>query len=402
MTGPFRVELTQLRKVYPRKVSDQLVSIGMAALGRRLASERGGVALSGLSLSIHHGERVGIIGRNGAGKSTLLQMLAGVTEPTSGTMIIAGKVTAVLTLGVGLRDDLSGRENIYLDGEAQGKSRAEMSGDVHAIVEFSELGRFIDLPVRTYSTGMKARLAFAMITQIKPEILIIDEALSVGDSAFAAKAGRRIAELCARGAIVLIVSHSMQSIRELCNRCIWLDAGQLVMDGGPDEVTRAYLEKVRAEDEADHVSRFRSLVGVRNHSPVFTLEQLGLSVDGHEVRRLTSGARLQVRCGWTANEPVMVARPTLRCIRLDGSLICEHEISVPMGQVNGEVCMAYPCFNLAPGLYRMQLEWRAINGELQAESAAVVEVMADDVPVGGRPVLLDVGSIEGMPVKESD
>jgi lipopolysaccharide transport system ATP-binding protein len=402
MTGPFSIELTQLRKVYPRKVSDQLVSVGMAALGRPSSSERGGVALSGLSLSIRQGERVGIIGRNGAGKSTLLQMLAGVAEPTSGTMAIAGKVTAVLTLGVGLRDDLSGRENIYLDGQAQGKSRADMSEDVSAIVEFSELGRFIDLPVRTYSTGMKARLAFAMITQIKPEILIIDEALSVGDAAFAVKAGRRIAELCARGAIVLIVSHSMQSIRELCNRCIWLDTGQLVMDDGPDEVTRAYLERVRAEDEAEHVSRFRSLVGVKNHSPDFRLAPLVLFVDGHEVRRLISGARLQVQCGWAANGQVISARPTIRCIRLDGSLICEHEVSVPSGQIQGEVRMAYPCFNLGPGLYRLQLEWRAVNGVLQAESAAVVEVMAEDVPTGGRPVLLDVGSIEGMPVKESD
>lgn len=402
MTVPFRVDLTQLRKVYPRKVSDQLVSVGMAALGRRLASERGGVALNGLTLSFRQGERVGIIGRNGAGKSTLLQMLAGVTEPTSGTLTIAGKVTAVLTLGVGLRDDLSGRENVYLDGEAQGKSRADMSEDVNAIVEFSELGKFIDLPVRTYSTGMKARLAFAMITQIKPEILIIDEALSVGDAAFAAKAGRRIAELCAKGAIVLIVSHSMQSIRDLCNRCIWLDAGQLVMDGGPDEVTRAYLEKVRTEDEAEHVSRFRSLVGVKNHSAGFTLAPLGLSVDGHEVHRLISGARLQVRCGWAAQLPVMAARLALRCIRLDGSLICEHDVPVTVGQVEGEVRMAYPRFNLAAGLYRLQLEWRAVDGSVQAESAAVVEVTAEDVPTGGRPVLLDVGAIEGMPVKESD
>jgi lipopolysaccharide transport system ATP-binding protein len=401
MTGPFSIELAKLRKVYPRKVSDQLVSVGMAALGRPSSSERGGVALNGLSLSIRHGERVGIIGRNGAGKSTLLQMLAGVTEPTSGTMTISGKVTAVLTLGVGLRDDLSGRENIYLDGEAQGKSRAAMSEDVNAIVEFSELGRFIDLPVRTYSTGMKARLAFAMITQIKPEILIIDEALSVGDAAFAVKAGRRIAELCARGAIVLIVSHSMQSIRELCNRCLWLDAGRLVMDGTPDDVTRAYLEKVRAEDEAEHVSRFRSLVGVKNHALGFELAPLVLSVDGQEVRRLVSGARLQIRCGWRAHEPPKGVPPILRCIRLDGSLICEHQVPVPVGQVQGEVRMAYPCFNLAPGLYRLQLEWRSDNGSVQAESAAVVEVIAEEVPTGGRPVLLDVGAIEGIPEKES-
>lgn len=394
------IELENLRKVYPRKIGEQLASVAMAALGRPGSNPGGGTALADLTLSIHEGERVGIIGRNGAGKSTLLQMLAGISEPTTGRISISGKVTAVLTLGIGLREDLSGRGNIYLDGEAQGKTRDEMDADVAAIIEFAELGKFIDLPLRTYSTGMKARLAFAMITQIDPEILIIDEALSVGDAAFSVKAGRRIAQLCAQGAIVLIVSHSMQSIRDLCNRCLWLDQGTLVMDGTPETVTRAYLESVREADEADHVARFRSLVGVQSLIPGFGLSELRLTSGDQAVRRLMSGSLLQVDCEWQqpASEPV--GGFVLRCIRLDGALICEHSLQVPDAPRGQELRLTYPCFNLAPGLYRLQLEWQGPDGIRRAESATVLEVIAEDVPTGGRPVLLNVGAIENVFVEE--
>lgn len=400
MSEFFSITLEDLRKVYPRKASQQLASVARAALGLAATEDNGGVALSELSLSINHGERVGIIGRNGAGKSTLLQMLAGVTEPTSGRMSITGKVTAVLTLGVGLRDDLSGRENIYLDGEAQGKTRADLEEDVNAIVAFSELGKFIDRPVRTYSTGMKARLAFAIVTQISPEILIIDETLSVGDAAFATKAGKRIAELCAHGAIVLIVSHSMQSIRDLCTRCIWLDAGRLVMDGAPEDVTRAYLESVRAEDEAAHVSRFRSLSGMKTHVQGFDLGPLRTTVAEASVYCIESGVRLQVSCNWRMAQVVEGTFWALMCIRLDGALVCEHHASVPREQTQGELRMAYPRFNLASGLYRLQLEWRVADGRVLAESAAMVEVTMDEVLTGGRPVLMDVSTIEGVNIRK--
>lgn len=400
MTPHLGIELENLRKVYPRKIGEQLASVAMAALGRPHESAGGGVALDDLTLSIRKGERVGIIGRNGAGKSTLLQMLAGITEPTSGRLSISGKVTAVLTLGVGLREDLTGRENIYLDGETQGRARESMGSDVDAIVEFAELGKFIDLPLRTYSTGMKARLAFAMITQINPEILIIDEALSVGDAAFAVKAGKRIAQLCAQGAIVLIVSHSMQSIRELCNRCLWLNQGRLLMDGSPAEVTRAYLESVKDADEADHVTRFRSLEGVQSWMPGFGLSELRSASADQDIKRLVSGSPLSIYCEWQHPEAEAVGRLLLRCVRLDGALICEHPVFVPVSAKARKLCMTYPKFNLAPGLYRMLLEWQDMAGALRAESATVLEVIAEDVPTGGRPVLLNVGGVESLKISE--
>jgi lipopolysaccharide transport system ATP-binding protein len=396
----FGIELKNLRKVYPRKMSGQLVSIAMAALGRPGESVGGGIALDSLTLSICEGERVGVIGRNGAGKSTLLQILAGITEPTSGHMNISGKVTAVLTLGVGLREDLTGRENIYLDGETQGKAKEKMGADVDAIIEFAELGKFIDLPLRTYSTGMKARLAFAMITQINPEILIIDEALSVGDAAFSVKAGKRISQLCAQGAIVMIVSHSMQSIRELCNRCLWLNQGKLVMDATPDVVTRAYLESVRQADEVDHVSRFRSLVGVRSQISGFILSQLRCLSDNQDVKRILSGSSLDIFFEWQLPESEAVGIFLLRCFRLDGALICEYPVTVPAAVMEHKLCMTFPKFNLAPGMYRIQLEWHDKIGFLRAEASTVLEVIAEDVPSGGRPVLLNVGDIESLKINK--
>ncbi len=402
MSQSLGIELEHLRKVYPRKIGQQLAALAMATFGCRNDNPAGGAVLDDLTLSIHEGERVGIIGRNGAGKSTLLQMMAGITEPTSGRMRISGKVTAVLTLGIGLREDLTGRENIYLDVETQGKVREEMAADVEAVIEFAELDKFIDLPLRTYSTGMKARLAFAMITQIDPEILIIDEALSVGDAAFSVKAGRRIARLCSQGAIVLIVSHSMQSIRELCNRCIWLDQGKLIMDGPPDVVTRAYLESVREADEVDHMDRFRSLVGVQSWMSGYHLCELRQTSGGEEVRRLVSGSSLSIMSECRRPENEAPGRFILRCVRLDGALICEHALKVTITPGKRQLCMTYPCLNLAPGLYRFQLMWQDNIGNLYAESANVIEIIADDAPSGGRPVLLGVGQVESLKVSEED
>jgi len=372
----------------------------MTALGRPSESAGGGVALANLNLSFREGERVGIIGRNGAGKSTLLQILAGITEPTSGLLSISGKVTAVLTLGIGLREDITGRENIYLDGETQGKAREMIDAHVDSIIEFAELDKFIDLPLRTYSTGMKARLAFSMITQIDPEILIIDEALSVDDAAFSVKAGKRISQLCSKGAIVLIVSHSMQSIRELCNRCLWLDAGSLVMDGSPEVVTNAYVESVRTNDQERHSSRFRGLVGSQSFISEYALSELRLSSKGHQLSQLMSCEPLDVECKWRMTESKPLGQFILRCIRLDGALVNEQIIPLSESPEEYNFRIFFPRFNLGPGLYMLELEWTDIEGRKRAKSNSVLEVIAHTVPTGGRPVLLDVGSIESIRIGE--
>jgi lipopolysaccharide transport system ATP-binding protein len=275
-----------------------------------------------------------------------------------------------------------------------------MEAHVDEIVEFAELGEFINRPLRTYSTGMKARLAFAMITQINPEILIIDEALSVGDAAFSVKAGKRIVQLCARGVIVLLVSHSMQSVRDLCNRCLWLSGGRLIMDGPPDKVTRAYAESVREADEAEHIARFRNLVGVRNSFPECGLSALQVTSLDQNIMRLVSGAPLRISCEVQEAEGEIGGVFLLRCIRLDGASICEHQINATAGSVRQTLQISYPKFNLAPGLYRFQLEWLDAAGSQRAEAATVLEVIAEDVPTGGRPVLLGVGDIESEKITE--
>jgi len=215
------------------------------------------VALNHINLNCKAGDIIGLIGENGAGKSTLLSILAGVSQQSEGSVEIQGKVTAVLTLGVGLREDLTGRENIYLDGEIQGKSHAEIKKIIDDIIEFSELGDFIDKPVKTYSTGMKSRLSFSMLINIDPEILLIDEALSAGDVFFAKKASKKIKELCQKGKIVIIVSHSLATINSFCNRCIWLNKGQVKMDGKPEKITKEYLNHVKQEDEKKEKSQHK-------------------------------------------------------------------------------------------------------------------------------------------------
>ena len=396
MSQKFHIEIKSLHKVYPHSTKQQFSTIFKAIFGKSQEEILGGVALDKLSLSIKNGERVGIIGPNGAGKSTLLQMLAGVTEPTSGTMKISGKVTAVLTLGVGLREDLTGRENIYIDGEAQGKTRKQMNDDISDVIDFAELGKFIDLPLKTYSTGMKARLAFSMITQINPEILIIDEALSVGDAQFTIKAQKRISELCSRGAIVLIVSHGMGSVCELCNRCIWLEEGKLIMDGTPELVTQAYLDKVRNEDEVTQLTRFQSLIGVKIFNDDCTLGELFFSSNKKNVKYIQSGKALVINSKCIATKPMIIGDFLLRWFRLDSTLILESKFTLKniMGAQTLEI--SYENFNLSPGLYRAELELK-IDGVLCAESAEILEVIADQVPKGGHPVILKIrSSIKGI------
>jgi lipopolysaccharide transport system ATP-binding protein len=211
------VLLDNVCKVYQSPVNSHGRMTLRAALRSRPAAPEIR-AVDGVSLELREGDRLGIIGHNGAGKSTLLHLIAGLNGPTSGRVVVEGRVHGIMTLGTVLRDEVTGRDNIYLDGAVQNRTRAEIDRILDAVIDFSELGPFIDRPVRTYSTGMKARLAFSMIAFIEPEILIIDEVLAVGDVHFSARAIARVRELSASGRIVILVSHGLSSIVEMCNR----------------------------------------------------------------------------------------------------------------------------------------------------------------------------------------
>lgn len=197
-------------------------------------------ALSDVSFEIEKGEVVGIIGRNGSGKSTLLKIISGILKPTKGTAESDGVIAPMLELGSGFDLDLTGRENVFLNGAILGYGKEFLTEKFNDILEFSELGDFIDVPIRNYSSGMMMRLAFSVATLVNPDILIVDEILAVGDAAFQEKCQRRMAEMMSGGTTVLIVSHSIQQIRELCSRVIWLDGGKIKMSGKTEEVCDKY------------------------------------------------------------------------------------------------------------------------------------------------------------------
>lgn len=197
-------------------------------------------AVDHVSIQIKPGEVCGIIGRNGAGKSTLLKMIAGVLTPTEGSIQVNGNIAPMLELGAGFDQELTARENVYLNGAIMGYSKAFLDEKFDKIVEFSELGSFIDQPIRTFSSGMMMRLAFSIATQINPEVLIVDEILSVGDSHFRQKSERRMREMMSSGTTVLMVSHVLGQIRSLCDHVVWLDHGKVVMDGDTRTVCDAY------------------------------------------------------------------------------------------------------------------------------------------------------------------
>lgn len=219
-------------------------------------------ALNDVSFEIKKGETVGIVGKNGSGKSTLLKLITGVTTPTSGRVSVHGKISAILELGAGFNPEMSGLENIYLNTSINGMSKAQTDKKIEEIVEFAELEEFIRQPIKTYSSGMKARLAFAVSINVEPDILIVDEALSVGDAAFARKCFAKMEEIRSKGATILFVSHSEGSVVSLCNRAIWISNGKQIIDGTPKLVTGLYMKHINENkiDKAKIEKEYETLV----------------------------------------------------------------------------------------------------------------------------------------------
>jgi ABC-type polysaccharide/polyol phosphate transport system ATPase subunit len=210
-------------------------------------------ALRDVSFKVVHGESLGIIGPNGAGKSTLLQVLAGIITPSAGVVEVDGHVSSLLSLGAGFDGDLSGRENIRLAGAFMGLDHAIVEARLPTMVEFADLGQFIDAPIKTYSSGMRARLGFAIATSVEPDILLLDEVLSTGDAAFRAKSKARVLELVKEAKAIVLVTHDMAWVSEYCNKAMLLEKGRIVAEGSPEEVVaihREHSERRKAEREA--------------------------------------------------------------------------------------------------------------------------------------------------------
>ena len=204
-------------------------------------------ALSRVSLAVHRGDAIGIVGRNGAGKTTLLKVVARVLRPQEGSVVTRGRVVPLLELGAGFDPELSGRENIFLYGAMLGHPRKYMDQRFDHIVDFAELREFIDAPLRTYSTGMVARLGFAIATDVEPDILLVDEVLSVGDIGFQRKCAERMAAFRREGVTFVVVSHSLETLRQLCGRILWVEHGRVVRDGPAAEVAAAFEQASNSE-----------------------------------------------------------------------------------------------------------------------------------------------------------
>lgn len=254
MSSEVAIDARNLSKIYRIYERPEHRLIQMATLGR-VRHFKEFAALTDVSLTVNRGETMGIVGRNGSGKSTLLQMICGTLQPNSGSVSVKGRIAALLELGAGFNGEFTGRENAYMNGAILGIGREEMDARFDDIAHFAGIGDFIERPVKTYSSGMFVRLAFAVATAVEPDILVVDEALAVGDEAFQRKCFARIEAIKERGGTILFVSHGAQTILQLCDRAVLLDAGEKLLEGEPKLVVSQYQRLVNVEGTAANETR---------------------------------------------------------------------------------------------------------------------------------------------------
>ncbi|HEV3075474.1 MAG TPA: ABC transporter ATP-binding protein [Thermoanaerobaculia bacterium] len=350
---------------------DRLRTLKSALVGglhtRDLPREETIPALEEVSFEVARGESFGLIGGNGSGKSTLLKLVAGMLRPTTGELAVEGRVAALIELGSGFHPEISGRENVYINGAVLGLSRRQIDRRYREIVEFSGLADFMEEPVKNYSSGMYVRLGFAVAIHTDPDVLLVDEVLAVGDEAFAHRCIRRIEEFLAAGRTLLLVSHSLDLVAELCDRVLWLDRGHQRLTGDPRRVIDAYLQAVAEEEGAEHLAAARAnqeeaagevLRWGSGQAEITTVRLLG--PDGSERYHLQSGDRAVFEIHARAARPLTdfvfgIAVNTPRGFECWGT---NTDLAgfVP-GELAGEVVVRVTCpaLRLAPGEYSVDV-----------------------------------------------
>jgi len=325
-------------------------------------------ALKDVSFDVNEGEVVGIIGKNGAGKSTLLKILSRITDPTDGRITMRGRIASLLEVGTGFHPELTGRENIFLNGALLGMSNAEIRRKFEEIVAFSEIEKFLDTPVKRYSSGMYVRLAFAVAAHLEPEILIIDEVLAVGDSAFQQKCLGKMGEVAKGGRTILFVSHNMAAVKKLCTKAVLLEGGRVAAEGGVEEVATEYLNSGDVEEGTEPVR----ITGIPYHSKKidFTIDKIEITdLKGREITNISTGDSIRLRVYYTAEKKLLVPGLRLSCktrfnmelFRLSTTPISGYDIKEIYGQgffelVLNEIPMLGGVYFMDIGLHRAGVE----------------------------------------------
>src|SRR5918994_1296964 len=271
------IEVTNATKVYRRFAHKrQFATLKSALLGgsliRDLTPDETFTAVNDVSVTVPAGRTLGVIGRNGSGKSTMLKLVAGITKPTSGSVHVNGRISALIELGAGFHPEISGRENVFINGIMLGLSKREVAKRFDEIVEFAEMKDFVDAPVKTYSSGMYMRLGFAVAIHVDPDVLLVDEVLAVGDEGFTMKCLDKFAEFRRRNKTILLVTHSLDIVEKFCDRALWLDKGKTLAEGEPKRVIAAYLIDVEKSEEhelarAESVRLAQAAATAADHEP---------------------------------------------------------------------------------------------------------------------------------------
>jgi len=385
-----------LRDVMTSAMSAPLRWLGSGAL-KTASQDEDFWALKDVSFEVGRGEVIGIIGRNGAGKSTLLKILSRITEPTTGRVTLSGRVASLLEVGTGFHPELSGRENIFLNAAILGMSRAEIARKFDEIVAFADVERFLDTPVKRYSSGMYVRLAFAVAAHLEPEILVVDEVLAVGDAEFQKKSLGKMHDVSRGGRTVLFVSHNLASVEALCSRALLLSAGQLAMDGNVREVISSYHAMTNSRGNRQHFNP----AWRRGSAPVFVSASL-VDDEGRDTSQMTVGGKFLLEIGV---RPLQRLQQPSIGIGIDDvmgrrMLTLHNPIrGTVLGAIeaDGLIRCAVPAFPLAPGEYSVKLALSDRSAEIDViEQALTFEVVNADSFKDGR------GHLTGLCVAPSE